>query len=89
MKYTIVCIRDSASESYGPPQVVPARGSAIRGFQDAVNTPGSSQANAMHDHPEDFELYAMGTFDDFTGTFEISKSPELLMRGKDAKKSVN
>lgn len=37
---------------------------AKRWFDDRMN-----QDNIMHDHPEDFNLYYMGTFDNESGTY--------------------
>jgi hypothetical protein len=81
--YLHICsIFDSATQAYGRPIAVPSRGLAVRSFSDEVNRPGAD--NTMHNHPDDFELHAIGGFDDSTGML-TSIHPECLSRGKDLK----
>lgn len=80
-------IRDSASDSFGRPFFVPSVGIAIRTFTDEVNR--EQENNNLFYHPEDFELYQVGSFDDsngciLRGTFQ-GDTPELKARGKDVK----
>lgn len=75
----LLAIRDSASGSFDRPFVSLARGASIRAFSDEINKP-NTQYNA---HPDDYELYYLGTFDDGTASFDLLSSPELLVRGKD------
>ena len=83
MKYVLVAIKDNAIEAFQPINSVRARGEAMRAFQDAINDPNNKQLNA---HPEDFDLYHVGDFDDQTGTL-LAITPERIMRGTDAKKT--
>jgi len=80
MKWTICSVRDSASGLFGRPIFVAALGQAVRGFSDQVNDPAKDQDLARH--PEDFELFELGKFDDVEGVFELSK-PRSVSRGKD------
>lgn len=84
MKFTLVAVKDNAVESFQPVNTVRARGEALRGFIDAVNNPQNQQ---LHAHPEDFDLYVIGYFDDQTGILERVEQPERIMRGIDAKKA--
>lgn len=80
MIYTIVSVRDGASGAFGRPFFVHARAQAVRSFTDEVNRPAPD--NEMNRHPEDFDLFFIGTFDDSSGA--LTNNPELLLRGKDA-----
>lgn len=82
MIFILVSVRDNAIEAFQPVNSVRATGEALRGFIDAVNDPQNRQ---LHAHPEDFDLYSIGTFNDQTGELTHHK-PERLMRGIDAKK---
>jgi len=83
MKMLVCTIRDRAAECYGRPFFLPATGVAIRSFQDEVNR--DAQDNQMFAHPDDFDLYELGQFDDFDGTFALHEAPKLLALGKQVK----
>jgi hypothetical protein len=83
MKMLVCTIRDRAAEAYGRPFFLPATGVAIRSFQDEVNR--NAADNQVFQHPDDFDLYELGTFDDFSGTFELHEQPKLLALGKQVK----
>ena len=78
---TIVSVRDRAVDSYNRPFYVPTLGAAIRSFTDEVNRKESE----MQAHPEDYDLYEMGTFDDQTGTFLPPDGgvPRVISRAQD------
>lgn len=76
----IFSVRDSASELYGQPFFVPSRGVALRSFADEANRAAAD--NALNQHPEDFILYELGTFDESTGAFSCHE-PQQVARGKD------
>jgi len=80
MKWTICSVRDSASGLFGRPIFVAALGQAVRGFADQVNDP--QKEGDLARHPEDFELFELGKFDDVEGVFELVK-PRSVSRGKD------
>lgn len=75
-------IRDSAAETFHPPFCARATGQATRDFATQINR--ADKDNPLYLHPEDFELYRVGTYNDNTGTIE-SCAPQIVMRGKDAK----
>jgi hypothetical protein len=62
---------------------VPSVGVAIRSFSDEVNR--QSDDNQLHNHPDDFDLYELGEFDDNSGTFALHDQPKLLSLGKQVK----
>jgi hypothetical protein len=80
---TIVAVKDRAVDAYNRPFYVPTIGAAIRSFTDEVNR-NESEMNA---HPEDYDLYEMGTFCDQTGTFLPAEGgiPRVISRAQDLK----
>ena len=83
MKMLVCTIRDRAAEAYGRPFFLPATGVAIRSFQDEVNR--DAPDNQVYAHPDDFDLYELGVFDDFDGKFALHDDPKLLALGKQLK----
>lgn len=80
MRLIVVAIRDRAANVFGVPSFVPSLGSAVRSFSDEVNRPGEN--NVLNRHPEDFDLYELGVYDDNSGTFE-TLTPRQVAVGKD------
>lgn len=78
--YIVCAVFDRGTQAYGSPFFMKAAGEAVRMFSDAVNT--ESQDSLMFKHPSDFELFALGQFDDASGMFD-THSPKLLARGED------
>lgn len=78
MKYCIVAIFDKAAACYHPPHFARAAGAAIREFEDMVS---KAESGVVHSHPEHFELYQVGTFDDSNAEFDISVKPFILATG--------
>ncbi|WNK13283.1 MAG: nonstructural protein [Microvirus sp.] len=74
----ICAVLDHATQMYGRPIFVVAKGQAIRSFQDEV----LGKDNEFAKHPTDYVLFYMGTFDDNTGMF-APIMPEMLIRGSD------
>jgi hypothetical protein len=83
MKMLVCTIKDRAAEAYGRPFFLLAAGVAIRSFQDEVNR--RAEDNQVYQHPDDFDLYELGSFDDFSGKFELHDQPKLLALGKQLK----
>ena len=80
MQLLIVAIRDSAVGAFMRPFYMASTGQAIRSFQDEVAR--KAEDNMMYNHPEDFELFQLGVFDDSDGSFQILKSPKSLATAK-------
>lgn len=83
MIYRIFAIRDRAADLYGQPFYTQSTGIAIRSFTDEVNRDDPN--NNLAKHPEDFDLFSLGEFDDNTGEFKTTL-PEQIAIGKDVKR---
>jgi len=83
MEQPMVCIFDRAMNGFLRPFLVPSTGVAVRQFSDEVNR--AAEDNNMYQHPEDFDLFHVGNFEDKDGTF--SGPVTLLVRGKDVSRS--
>ncbi len=76
--YQMCSVLDMVAGQYGRPFFTVSEGSAIRGFSDEINRPGES---ALYQHPNDFQLFHVGTFDDENCQFVLSDTPRLLVSG--------
>jgi hypothetical protein len=83
MKLNICSVKDRAADAFGRPMFVPSTGVALRSFSDEINRADSD--NQLNNHPDDFDLYEFGLFDDNTGLFELYEQPKLLALGKQVK----
>jgi hypothetical protein len=83
MKQIICTVKDRAADAYGRPMFVPSAGVAIRSFSDEINR--NNADNQLYNHPDDFDLYELGEFDDNTGMFALHEQPKLLSLGKQVK----
>jgi hypothetical protein len=83
MKLVLCSVKDRAADAYGRPMFVPSLGVAIRSFSDEVNR--QSDDNQLFNHPDDFDLYEFGEFDDNTGQFTLHEVPKLISLGKQVK----
>lgn len=83
MNLILCSVKDRAADAYGRPMFVPSTGVAIRSFSDEVNR--AADDNQLYNHPDDFDLYEFGIFDDNTGVFQIYEQPKLLSLGKQVK----
>lgn len=77
MLRVMVAIRDRAIDAFMQPFFVPARGAAIRAFQDEINRKDGD----MYKHPDDYDLYFLGTYDDSDGSV-VSGPVEVIVLGK-------
>jgi len=83
MKLTLCTVKDRAADAYGRPMFVPSVGVAIRSFSDEINR--ADAENQLYNHPDDFDLYELGEFDDNSGRFTLHEEPKLLSLGKQVK----
>lgn len=83
MKYQIISVWDRVAAVYGAPQCVASTGSAIRSFGDEVNR--AAQDNQFYMHPDDFDLFHLGSFDDQDADWELFDKPKQLALGRDLK----
>lgn len=84
MKFVVVSLFDKAAACFNPPQCVPAAGVALRQFEDLVNGEDSVYTR----HPEHFELYQVGVFDDSNGSFDCSSPPFILSNASALRRSL-
>lgn len=83
MKYKMMAVRDSAADVFGQPYATLNVGAAARSFGDEINRGGEN--NTLSSHPEDFDLYELGEYDDSTGLFDTGV-PRRVAVGKDLKR---
>lgn len=72
-KLVILAVRDRQLDAYMRPFVAQSIGQALRSFRDEVNRKDAD----MNAHPEDYELYSLGEFDEETGVI-ISVVPKQV-----------
>ena len=83
MKLNLCSVKDRAADAFGRPMFVASPGVAIRSFSDEINR--AAEDNQLYNHPDDFDLYEFGVFDDNSGVFELFETPKLLSLGKQVK----
>lgn len=82
MQVIIVCsVKDRLANAFSQPMYFATEGQAIRAFQDALADP----QNSMSKHPDDYDLYRLGTWDDNLGRFTNDEQPTQLALGKQLK----
>jgi len=81
----IVAIYDNAVECFSQPSFVPALGVAVRSFGDEVKREGTpDRPNNLNLHPDDYELFEIGTYDDQTAEL-VAIAPRKLASATDYK----
>jgi len=79
MKLEIFAVRDRQTDAFGTPMFMLTVGQATRSFITEVNR--AEKDNQLYTHPDDFDLYRLGSFDTNTGKFD-TKDPEQVAIGK-------
>lgn len=80
MKLQIIALKDRAADVFGNPFYVRTNAEAIRSLGDEVNNKESTIAG----HPEDYDLYLVGTFDQDTGEIRApEEGVSLIIRAQD------
>jgi len=82
MKLVVCSVRDSATESFDRPMFFVSVGQAIRTFSDEVNR--KAEQNMMNMHPDDYDMYELGSYETETGESETHK-PDRISIGKQVK----
>lgn len=80
MNMVVCALFDTAAQVYGRPFFAHVTAQAIRSLGDEVNS--SSKDTDLSRHPDDFELYLLGSFDDASGVIS-SHDPQFLVRARD------
>jgi len=70
MKHNIYSIRDTCVDTYLLPMFFINSAAAVRSLGDVVNKP--SEENQFYQHPEHYQLYHIGVFDDENGQIEYN-----------------
>lgn len=73
---------DSKAHAYCKPFYVSHVDLGIRAFMAAANTPGQE----LHEHPEDFTLFHIGSFNDENARFLLLVEPLQVAYAANAKK---
>lgn len=79
MRLVIMCVRDIKAGAFGNPFFVSSVGQAERSFSDEINR--VAEDNTMYKHPEDFELFELGSFETDTATMQLFERPLQRMVG--------
>lgn len=79
MKMQVIATRDIVANVYGPPMYVIHVGQSIRGFGDECQR--KEKGNVLGEHPEDFELWHLGEWDDETAEFTPMEPRKQLAVG--------
>lgn len=77
----IFVVKDRAIDTYGLPFAQSSTAQALRGFSDEINSDITTSAVAKH--PDDYDLYTIGEYDEDTGKIIPMQPPQLVARGKD------
>ncbi|WNK14496.1 MAG: nonstructural protein [Microvirus sp.] len=80
MEYLVFAIRDQAVNSHMVPMFFLTKGQAVRAFSDEVNRKDPN--NNLNRHPEDFVLYHLGTYDDYSGLL-TAVQPSFIASAQD------
>lgn len=83
MLFIVMTIRDRAVDTYMSPMFARSENEATRQFNDAINN--NDTQNPLYKHPEDYDLYRLGTYDDQTGEFHNEPRPHMVITGKECK----
>lgn len=75
----IFALNDSKLGEFGQPFFFQAPGQAVRFLQDLV----VDNKTTISQHPDDFRLYYLGTYDPTTGLFTSLGAPEYLAKASD------
>lgn len=77
----ILTVKDRALDIYNLPFTQTTVAQAVRGFTDEINS--DPQRSGVANHPDDYDLYVIGHYDETKGTLVPLEAPELVVRGKD------
>lgn len=77
----VLAVLDSAVKAFMRPFMTPTLEAGIRSFYDEVKRGGED--NMMARHPEDFELWALGEWDEESGDYAFLDTKRQVARAKD------
>lgn len=76
MRLKMYSVRDTKAEIYHAPWYKNTHGEAEREFQTIADDPKST----IYKHPEDYDLYFVGEYDDQTGKIEACVTPQHIQK---------
>lgn len=74
MSKSVVAIRDLKASAFLYPHFEVSDGVSVRSFGDSVN----DERSLISQHPQDYQLFKVGEFDERTGLITPLLTPELL-----------
>lgn len=78
----LFAVRDNKAGFFLPPFLLISEGEAIRAFEEAT----LNSQSPICQHPEDYTLYSLGSFDEISG--EIVAQPISLVAGLNALQNI-
>lgn len=81
MQLKVYSIHDQKCEIFNTPYFQVTHGEAERNFKSLVNDKKSKVA----DHPEDYDLYYLGEYDDNKGHFKTLDTPQHMLKAIEVK----
>lgn len=81
-KLILVALKDCAVQAFMVPQAVMHKNSMVRALTDGLAKKAEKSPDWVN-HPEDFELWEVGSFDDQTGVCSAASPPQMIVRLKD------
>lgn len=75
-KLLVVALLDAQAQAFGRPLFFPAKGVALREIGEEVNRQDAK--NVLFQHPQDFRIFELGSWDEKSGLFECHPQPLLL-----------
>lgn len=80
----LISVYDIKSELWSMPMTAETNKAALRAFGNTVEQEG----NEINQHPEDYELWEIGEYDNHTGEIK-QEHKELIARGGDVKHELD
>lgn len=84
MHYLLISLKDRAVNAFQPVGNVRSEYEAFRVFKDLVSQPDTPQNR----HPDDYDLYILGTLDDQSGLITPEATPRKIADGKTIKETL-
>lgn len=78
----VFAVRDQKADAFHQPFCAQSVGIALRSFTDEVNR--GEKGNVMNEHPEDFSLYHLGSYDDQFARYKLFDNPVQILVASDA-----
>ena len=75
--HAVFAVRDTCVGTFLMPWYFQNAAAAVRALGDAVNKPGED--NQFFQHPEHYQLYDLGTYDDENGQFVLNPAPVFVV----------